>query len=538
MKLKSIEIRSFKRFKDLTIADLPKEAKLVVMLGPNGCGKSSLFDAFQRFLKVDQFYGMSEEFVRYYRRGANDADSETENVRLNFYGSNPETPEDLKKSLYIRSAYRHDPSFQDTTIAQQDDILDRHAVRRMIDTDRTVQDNYQRMIWKLLRLATTPDKRTNDIVEEVIGDLRRSMERIFGDITVDALVSVDQVGTFTFTKGVSQSFPYENLSGGEKAAFDLLLDIVVNKAAFNDSLYCIDEPEVHMNTRVQRTLLEELYRLVPDNSQLWIATHSIGMVRAAQEMRAKRGIGEIVFLDFGYDVEGNTRNYDESQLITPSETDQNFWHRHYTVALDDLAELLAPSCIVLCEGSTLGSDMALDQACYSKIFASEFPETRFISVGSRSNVEKRMRELVPVLSRIVSKTNIVLFRDRDDSTQEEIEERRRQEVPVRTMSEYRNIESLLVSNGVLERLCAKFKRPESYSEIISARNSALDAHLAGDDFKPAVQAVHHAAKKELEIAQSGDTKEAFLRDILTPLVKKGTPEYDSLKSDIFGCEES
>ena len=54
MKLKSASIREFKRFKDLTIRSLPENAKLIVMLGPNGCGKSSLFDAFQRALKVNQ----------------------------------------------------------------------------------------------------------------------------------------------------------------------------------------------------------------------------------------------------------------------------------------------------------------------------------------------------------------------------------------------------------------------------------------------------------------------------------------------------
>ena len=59
----------FKRFVDLTIRDMSPDAKLIVLLGPNGCGKSSLFDAFQRRLKVDQFFGMSDELKRYYRRG-------------------------------------------------------------------------------------------------------------------------------------------------------------------------------------------------------------------------------------------------------------------------------------------------------------------------------------------------------------------------------------------------------------------------------------------------------------------------------------
>ena len=45
MKIKSIKLKDFKRFTDLTIEGLPEKAKLVVMIGPNGCGKSSVFDA-------------------------------------------------------------------------------------------------------------------------------------------------------------------------------------------------------------------------------------------------------------------------------------------------------------------------------------------------------------------------------------------------------------------------------------------------------------------------------------------------------------
>ena len=92
MRLKSAQVQNFKRFVDLTIDKLPSDAKLVVLLGPNGCGKSSLFDAFQRRLKVDQFYGMSAEFIRYYRREAQDTLQAADDVRIEFHDHNPTTP--------------------------------------------------------------------------------------------------------------------------------------------------------------------------------------------------------------------------------------------------------------------------------------------------------------------------------------------------------------------------------------------------------------------------------------------------------------
>ena len=534
MRLKSAQIKKFKRFVDITIYNLSPDAKLIVLLGPNGCGKSSLFDAFQRRIKVDQFFGMSAELMRYYQRTTTETVAETEEVSLEFHGGNPTSAADLKKSLYVRSAYRHDTSFTGTTIKQPSDVLDRHAVHRLIDTDQTVANNYQRIIWRLLGKVTTPGLATNDILKETIGDLQKSMKIVFQDIHLDALVSAQETGTFTFTKGKSRNFLYENLSAGEKAAFDLLLDVVVNKAAFNDSLYCIDEPELHLNTKLQGTLLKELYRLVPGNSQLWLATHSMGMVRTAQEIRAEHP-EHVVFLDMGFRPDGEPRNYDEPQTIEPADPDHSFWSRHYAVALDDMAELLAPDRLVICEGSTQGDDdPAFDESCYNRIFAREFPRTRFVSVGAATNVEKRMRDLLPVLKRIVG-TSIVRFRDRDALTPKEIEDKRAEGVYV--MAEYRNIESMLLSDGVLSKLCDSLGRPDCFTAIKTARDNALarpGVQCEIDDLKPAAQAVHQAVKAKLKLPRSGGSKHAFMRDVLAPLVTAETLEYQSLRNDIFG----
>ena len=484
---------------------------------------------------MDQFYGMSEEMKSYYRRGMDIFTQQNDEVVLEFYGNQPDTQDDLKRSLYVRSAYRHEPYFRGSTIEQPGNVLDRHAVKRLIDRDQTVRNNYHRIIWKLLRKVTTLGLTTDQIMEETIGELQKSMKHVFEDINVDALVSNEEIGTFTFSKGVSKKVPYENLSAGEKAAFDLLLDIVVNKFAFDDSIYCIDEPESHLSTKVQRELLKELYNLVPDKSQLWLATHSIGMVRAAQDMREQLG-DKIVFLDFGFNDFGDPRNYDEPQVVKPVEPDYIFWKRHYFVALDDLAELLAPERVVLCEGSATKGQIPLDEACYNKIFAREFPRTRFLSVGSASTVEKRMKDLIPLLDQIVAKTQVIRFRDRDSSTSAEIEQRRKHDVPVRTMTSFRNIESMLLSDGILKRLCEKEGKPECFEDIRKVRDNSLrkrERDYASDDLKPSAQAVHHEVAKVLQISRPGETKEAFLRDILAPLVIEGTSEYQNLKKDIF-----
>jgi hypothetical protein len=89
------------------------------------------------------------------------------------------------------------------------------------------------------------------------------MQRLFDDLRLEGPGQPLDSGTFLFTKGIASGFHYKNLSGGEKAAFDLILDLVIRSDDFRDTVYCIDEPELHIGTGVQRRLLAAMLDILP-----------------------------------------------------------------------------------------------------------------------------------------------------------------------------------------------------------------------------------------------------------------------------------
>jgi hypothetical protein len=120
-----------------------------------------------------------------------------------------------------------------------------------------------------------------------------SLSRVLPHLSLESLGDPSAgSGNFYFSKGASKKYLFKNLSGGEKAVFDLLIDLIAKAPYFDDSLLCIDEPESHINPAVQGVLLQELVKLTPAKSQLLVATHSIGMLRQARDIeRAAPGNG-------------------------------------------------------------------------------------------------------------------------------------------------------------------------------------------------------------------------------------------------------
>ena len=306
---------------------------------------------------------------------------------------------DMRKAIYVRTAYRNDP--RDKCKVNTKDVIRYSKEARfsnMIQNDAAASGNFQRLLSNAVERAFNREDRSKTLGEfqdEILGEIQDAMKRLFPDLVLNSLGNPLNDRSFTFDKGTSRNFLYKNLSGGEKSAFDLLLDIFVKKEEYDDTVFCIDEPEAHMNPRLQGDLLEELFRLVNDKSQLWIATHAIGVMRKALRLHEQHK-EEVVFLNF------SDRDFDSPVVIEPTKPDRRFWEQTHEVALDDLASLVIPEQIIICEGKS--GAKGFDAECYNQIFSEEFPNTKFISAGGKGG----LRNYIPVIGAVTKGVEVFL----------------------------------------------------------------------------------------------------------------------------------
>lgn len=526
MKVKSIKIDGFRRFHSLSIVDIPP-ARLVIMAGPNGSGKSSLFDAFASWQQARRF-GVDWD-PKYHGRG--DSPQWAGQVKIEM----DEVP-NSSHAIYLRSAYRNDPDFQINTLHRMNDLANDERRLRMIDQDSTVSQNYERLASNAFEDAFERDDETKtlkDFREGAVGEIRSAVRRLFPDLDLNTLGNPLVEGTFRFNKGSINGFSYKCLSGGEKAAFDLLLDLLVKKRTFTDTIFGIDEPEAHMNTRLQGALLGELYNLIPNGSQLWVATHSIGMMRKAKELYL-RDPNSVAFIDF----EGH--DFDQTVILRPIVPTRAFWERILRVALDDLADLVAPKEIIICEGNPRapvpGKNEAHDAQCYQKIFGDQYLEVKFVSGGSSKDVLADRLRFAYVFTDIIKGVSVRKLIDRDDHSSDDVEEFRT--MGISTLRR-RHIESYLYDKEVLLALYEKNGRASDFADLVSAyddamRRSVSDRGNPPDDVKSAAGEIYAFIKRHLQLTGVGNDQLAFSRNILADLLRPGMTAYEELRQDIFG----
>nr|WP_246409288.1 AAA family ATPase [Kaistia hirudinis] len=523
-------ITRFRRFAELTVQDIPASAKLVVLAGPNGSGKSSLFDALLLRYRIDTGYGWNGD-TKYYDRPQDPVVDLGARISVTTDTSNSFA----RGNLYVRTAYRNDHEFTSDTLRRQGPIFDNLRLNRLIEPDATVSVNYQRLASQAMEdvfVNEAAGTTMGDYREKLIGEVRSPLKRLFPDLTFVGVGNPLDQGTFQFDKGTSRGFDYKNLSGGEKASFDLILDFVVKRRSYADAIYCIDEPETHMNTRLQAALLGELVGLLPGNSQLWIASHSIGMMRKAREMYDADPTS-VAFIDFsGHD-------FDQVAILSPSRPTRAFWEGVMHVALDDLAALVAPKQVVICEGNPMGSvpgkNTEHDARVYEAIFADEMPETAFISAGNSKEVQNDFIGLATVLPKLTSGIKIIRLIDLDDHTPADVAAFKSKGVNVLSL---RHLESYLYDDEVLIALCDSVGKPGKAADLIAAKAAAIASVVSqghpADDIKKAAGTIYVAAKQILSLTQMGNDAPAFARNTLSKLIRPGMAIHDKLRIDVFG----
>ena len=521
MKIKEIVLKNFKRFTDLTISNLPESARLVVMVGPNGCGKSSLFDALHVNSQIAAFRSWSSKPDYFFKTPLEENRPPNYNVSCVFHG-NPVLSQNMwKKLIYARTAYRHEASFNTSQMSRVGDLLETSRQHRMIDVDAVVSNNYNRMVSNMIEDVFEREPGVTTIEEyrgKLIGEISGIMQDLFDNppLVLTSLGKPLEAGTFRFAKGDINDFAYENLSGGEKAAFDLILDLTIKRRVFDDTVYCIDEPEIHMGTRLQANLLQVMYDLIPENCQLWIATHSIGMLRKAWEL--SKANSNVVFLDF------SDKDFDQKQIIEPVPViDSKFWRKLNNIALDDLAALTTPDTIIICEGK----NKSFDAKCYQRIFGADGGrDVFFISGGDKSHV-KKMWEFFHnvVLKNSERRIPLYFLVDSDDDGEARIREDRDKGLLV---LEKRSLESYLLDDEVLAAFCAKHQQEGSLQEITRIRENKSAVNI-----KDAADGIRIYVKGNWRLEHPGsDWKEFFLEHIV-PLITPDMEVYKKLENCIF-----
>lgn len=464
MRVKKIQLKNgYKRFHHLTIDLGSAPKRIVALVGPNGCGKSSVFDGMLFLNNAYQTLGDKGNKDHNYHSMHKTPNFNHQNVEIEFTNGTYQAVHQAKQQegkentiFSFRSPYRYNSNLKVTQSKATKAIrLNNYGASLSSDLDDKMEQNYRRLYIKYSNYLNEQDCKPSEAKDKIIGDLNKAIENCL-DLKVTSIGNIEaSEGTLYFCKpDHPSSFEFNVLSSGEKEVVDILLDLYLRQDDFNDTVFLIDEPELHINTSIQKKLLLEINRLIGDDCQIWVATHSIGFLRALQnELKDKC---QIIHFPVGLNLAST------AQTIVPTIKTRAKWIEIFETALDDLTGLVSPKRIIYCEGrdkpGANGEERGLDAKIFNKIFSEKHHDTIFISSGGNTELDQRSEIAIAILTKVFSDIEIFVLKDRDMSSGKQNTENDRQVYLQNNPDNHRvlkrwELENYLFDKDVLKNYC-------------------------------------------------------------------------------------
>lgn len=466
MRIKKLQLKNgYKRFHDLTI-DLGNEPKrIIALVGPNGCGKSSVLDGMLFHNNAYGVIGNKGSKDHTYHSMTQTPNFNYQNVVIEFdSGTFQEIRQQRKTNgrentiFSFRSPYRYNSNLKvKQSIATSEIRLNNYGATASSDLDDKMEENYRRLYIKFNTYLHEQDCTPSQAKAKIIGDLNNSLKNCL-DLEILSIgnIEADQ-GTIFFKKtDHPKEFEFNVLSSGEKEVVDILLDLYLRADEYNETIFLIDEPELHINTSIQKKLILEINKLVGHNCQIWVATHSIGFLRALQEDLKD----ECQIIQFPKGVNWAST----PQILSPIKKSLAKWKEIFETALDDLTGLVSPRRIVYCEGKDRpgvnGLEKGFDAKVLNNIYGEKYHDTLFISSGGNTELDQRSEIALAILTKVFSEIEILVFKDRDVSSGKQNNENDRQLYLENNLQHFRimkrwEIENYLYDKEVLNAYCSK-----------------------------------------------------------------------------------